>query len=46
VEEKRIEDMLVVKFDINTIDNDLLQSKQTTIEDLKKEKEKLEMRIS
>jgi hypothetical protein len=44
--EKAIEDLLVVKFDIDTIDEGLLLDKDTKIEDLEKEKAKLEKRVS
>jgi predicted nucleic acid-binding Zn-ribbon protein len=44
--EKAIEDLLVVKLDIDTIDDGLLLDKQTKIEDLENEKIKLESRIS
>lgn len=44
-QEKAIEDLLVVKFDIDTIDEGLLTAKETKIEDLENEKMKLESRI-
>lgn len=36
---------MVVKFDIDAIDDDLLTAKETKIEDLEKQKAKLESRI-
>ena len=40
-----IKDLLVVKFDIDTIDEDLLTAKDTKIEDLEQQKADLELRI-
>lgn len=40
-----IKDLLVVKFDIDTIDDDLLTAKDTKIEDLEKQKADLEAKI-
>ena len=44
-EEQAIKDLLVVKFDIDTIDEDLLTAKDTKIEDLEKQKMDLEAKI-
>lgn len=45
VKERAIEEMLVVKFDIESINQDLLANKNTTLQDLEKEKMKLEHKI-
>ena len=37
---------MVVKFEIDAIDNDLLSKKQTTIEDLQTQKDKLEKEVT
>eukprot|EP00347_Sterkiella_histriomuscorum_P018954 403343520 len=44
-QEREIEDLLVVKFDINSIDEQMLTDQTTQIEDLEKEKAKLESKI-
>ena len=43
--EQNIRDLLVVKFDIDAIDDDQLTAKETKIEDLEKQKAKLEKQI-
>ena len=44
-EEKRLEDLMTVKIEVPTIDVDLLSKKETMIEDLEREKTKLEAKI-
>jgi len=44
-EEKRLEDLMTVKIEVPTIDKNLLSDKETMIEDLEKEKAKLEAKI-
>ena len=44
-DEQAIKDLLVVKFDIDTIDEDLLTAKDTKIEDLENQKLTLEKKI-
>ena len=44
-EEQQIRDLLVVKFDIDAIDDELLTAKETKIEDLEKQKVQLEVKI-
>lgn len=44
-DEQAIKDLLVVKFDIDAIDDDLLTAKETKIEDLEKQKAKLESQM-
>lgn len=45
-QEQAIKDLLVVKFDIDAIDEDMLTAKDTKIEDLEQQKLELEKRIS
>jgi hypothetical protein len=45
-QEKEIEDLLVVKFEIESIDQQMLTSQSTQIEDLEREKLALEGRIA
>ena len=44
-DEQAIKDLLVVKFDIDAIDDDLLTAKETKIEDLERQKQQLERKI-
>lgn len=44
-QEKEIEDLLVVKFNIDSIDDQMLSDQNTKIEDLENEKAKLEAKI-
>ncbi len=44
-EQRRLEDLMTVKLDVPQIDKDLLSKKETLIEDLEKEKAKLEAKV-